>query len=76
MSKPVQPAGGQYGEGVGHDGEAGGGPHAPPARLAHDAATGTILPSLQGTDTGRDALPVTGHAERPLPDARRCQHGT
>jgi len=61
---------GQHGEGVGHDGGTGGEPHAPPARLAHDAAPGAVLPPMRGAHTGRDALPVAGYAERSLPDAR------
>ena len=60
----------QHGEGVGHDEGTGGEPHAPPARLAHDAAPGAVLPPLRSAHTGRDALPVACHAERALPDAR------
>ena len=75
----VQAGGGsnmQHGEGVGHDEGTGGEPQATPAirtapaRLAHDAALGAVLPPMRGADAGRDALPVTSHAERPLPDAR------
>jgi len=63
------------GEG-GYERQGRGEPHAPPARLAHDATPGAILPPLPGQDPNREALPVASHAERPLPNARRCQHGT
>lgn len=75
----------QHGEGVGHDGETGGEPHAKPngqttpgttpAALAHDAAPGAVLPPLRSADPGRDALPVPSDAKRSLPNARGCQHG-
>ena len=71
----------QHGEGVGHDEGTGGEPHATPAigttpaRLAHDAAPGAVLPPLRSAHTGRGALPVPSHAERPLPDARRRLDG-
>jgi len=77
--------GGQHGEGVGYDGGTGGEPHAPPsgrtiagttpARLAHDAAPGAVLPPLRGTDPDRDAVPVTRDDQRAVPDARGHQHG-
>lgn len=59
-------------EGVGHESKTRGEPHAPPARLAHDAALSAILPPVRGQDSGRDSLPVASHAERALPDARRA----
>jgi len=77
--------GGQHGEGVGYDGGTGGEPHAPPsgrttaastpARLAHDAAPGAVLPPLRGTDPDRDALPVARDGQRAVPNARGHQHG-
>jgi hypothetical protein len=48
----------QHRERVGHDGEVEEEPHTPPTGLAHDAAPGTILPSLRSADTSPDALPV------------------
>jgi len=78
--------GGQHGEGVGYDGGPGGEPHAPPggrtpagttpARLAHDAAPGAVLPPLRSADPGRDALPVARDEERAMSDARGRQHGS
>ena len=59
-------------EGGGHGSENRGEPHTPPARLAHDAALGAVLPPMRGQDAGRDALPVASHAERALPNARRA----
>ena len=63
--------GGQHGEGVGHDGETEGEPHAPPngrttagatpAQLAHDATPGAVLPPLRSADPGRDAVPVASN---------------
>ncbi len=64
--------GGPDREGVGHGSETREEPHAPPARLAHDAAHGAILPSVWGENSGREALPIASHAERALPDARRA----
>ena len=32
-------------------------------------------PALRSPDAGRDAVPVAGDAERPLPDARRNRPG-
>jgi hypothetical protein len=58
------------GDGKGIDGE----PHAPPARLAHDAPAGAILPALLGTDPERQPVPIPSDAERPMPDARRQKH--
>ena len=76
---------GQHGEGVVHDRETEGEPHATPdrrttagispAELAHDAASSAVLPPLQSADTGRDTVPVAGNAQRPMPDARGQQHG-
>ncbi len=66
---------GQHGAGVGHEGETRGEPYAPPARLAHDAAPGAVLPPLRGTDPDRDALPVARDGERAVSDARGYQHG-
>ena len=84
---PVQASGSRVGQhGVGGEYESGTErkPHAPadnrtvappsPARLAHDAAPGTVLPPLRGADPERDAVPVPCHAKRPVPDARRGQH--
>lgn len=67
-------SGGQHGEGVGHDGGTGGEPHAPPARLAHDAAPGAVLPPMRSTNPDRDALPVACDGQRAVPDARGRQH--
>ncbi len=67
--------GGQHGEGAGHERGTGGEPLAPPARLAHDAATGAVLSPLRGADPGRDALPVASDAERTVPDARGSLDG-
>ena len=50
-------------------------PHAPPARLAHDAAIGAVLSPLRSADTERATVPAAGDVKRPLPDARRKQHG-
>jgi hypothetical protein len=50
-------------------------PHAPPAGLAHDAAAGAVGAALRGEDAGREAVPVASDGERPLPHARRRQHG-
>jgi hypothetical protein len=50
-------------------------PQASRAGLAHDAALGAVLPPLWSTDPERELVPAGGHAERPLPDARRKQHG-
>ena len=62
---------GQAGEGVGHEGENRGEPHATLAGLAHDASFGTILPPLRSADPSADALPVSGDGQWTLPDARR-----
>jgi hypothetical protein len=64
--------GGRGGGGGAH--EMRGQPHAPPARLAHDAAIGMVLPPLRSADTERAAVPAAGDAERPLSDAWRKQH--
>ncbi len=76
---------GQHGEGTGNGSDTEGEPHATPggrttagttpAGLAHDAAYGAVLPLLWSADASRDTLPVTGDAERALPDARGHQHG-
>ena len=49
-------------------------PHAPPARLAQDAAVGAVLPPMRGKNPERVPVPSTGNAERPMPNARRRQH--
>ena len=59
-----------------YEGQSRGEPHAPPARLAHDAAPGPVLPSLRGTHTGRDRLPVPSDGQRPMQDARSREHGS
>jgi hypothetical protein len=64
---------GNFGQGGGGDGK---GiecePHAPPARLAHDAAAGAVLPALLGTDPEREALPGPGDpGQEAMQDARR-----
>jgi hypothetical protein len=46
-----------------------------PARLAHDAAIGAVLPPLWSADTERETVPVARDEEpSPLPPARRAQH--
>ena len=77
-------AGGQAIVGNVESGTAGGGggvegkhrvkPHAPPARLAHDTTPGPILPPLRSENPERQSVPVSGDAERALPDARRKKH--
>jgi hypothetical protein len=49
-------------------------PRGTPARLAHDAAIGAVIPALRSADASRDAMPVTSDEELPLPAARRAQH--
>jgi hypothetical protein len=50
----------------------GGEPHAPPARLAHDAAVGAVLPALRGADPARHSLPSpSDEGQEAVPDARR-----
>ena len=71
----------RHGEGGGHDEGSEGEPHAPPggrtgagttpARLAHDASLGAVLPPVRGADAGQDALPVASDGQRTVPDARR-----
>ena len=51
-------------------------PHASPARLAHDTPVGAVLPPLRRMHPEREAVPRSGDAERPLPNARRHKHGT
>ena len=52
-------------------------PRGAPARLAHDAAIGAVLPALRGADTSGDALSVACDEEPPaLPPARWALHGT
>ena len=52
-------------------------PRGAPARLAHDAAIGAVLPALRGADAEREAVPVACDEEPPpLPPARWAQHGT
>ncbi len=47
-----------------------------PARLAHDAAIGAVLPSLWRADAEREIMPVARDEESPpVPPARRAQHG-
>jgi hypothetical protein len=47
-----------------------------PARLAHDAAIGAVLPALWRADAEREAVPVACDEESPpLPPARRALHG-
>ena len=62
---------GQQEGGGGYGRETEGEPHAPPAGLALDAAVGSILPPLRGTDPGVDPVPSAGDAQRSVPDARR-----
>ncbi len=52
--------GGQGGRGV--EGESEGEPHAPPARLAQDAAAGAVLPPLRRADPERHAMPIARDA--------------
>jgi hypothetical protein len=59
---PTTPTGG----GGGVEGKSGGEPRASPARLAHDAAVGTVIPALRRAHPEREPVPVTGNAERPL----------
>ena len=40
-----------------------------------EAALGAVLPPLRSADPEREAVSAGGDAERPLPDARRKQHG-
>ena len=55
---------------IGNFGAGGGGdekriegePHAPPARLAHDAAAGAVLPPVRRANQERDAMPVARSA--------------
>ena len=63
------------GEGGGVAAETAEEPHASRARLAHDTALGAVLPPLRSADPEREAVSAGGDAERPLPDARRKQHG-
>ena len=64
------------------DGGGGGGapempqePCGTPARLAHDATIGAVLPPLRGADAERETVPVGCDEEPPsLPPARRAQH--
>jgi hypothetical protein len=52
-------------------------PRGAPARLAHNAAIGAVLPALRGNDTSRDAVSVACDEEPPaLPPARWARHGT
>jgi hypothetical protein len=46
-------------------------PHVPPAGLAHDTATGAVLPAMRCANAKRDAVPAAGDAERQVQDARR-----
>lgn len=46
-------------------------PRASPARLAHDAAIGTVLPPVLRAHPEREPVPIARDAERPVPDARR-----
>lgn len=48
--------GGQGGQG--HEGKAEGEPHAPPARLADNAAAGAVLPAVRRADQERPAVPI------------------
>lgn len=68
---------GNFGPGGGGD-EKGieGEPHAPPARLAHDAAAGAVLPPMRSKEPERQPMPSPSDAQRAMPDARRRQHGT
>jgi hypothetical protein len=58
------------GGGDGGDEERRGEPRGSPARLAHDAAVGTVLPPLRSTHPERQPVPVAGDAERAMPDTR------
>jgi hypothetical protein len=51
-------------------------PHGTPARLAHDATIGAVLPALRRADAERETVPVACDAERQVPNARRKQHRT
>jgi hypothetical protein len=64
------------GDGGGVAGETPGEPHTPPPALEHDTALGTVLPPMRGKNAEREALPVSSHAERKMPDARRRKHRT
>jgi hypothetical protein len=47
-----------------------------PGQLAYAPGLGAVLSPLLGTDAQRETVPSSSDAERPLPDARRQQHGT
>lgn len=51
-------------------------PRASPPTLDDNSAAGPGIASLWSQDPEREAVSVAGHAERPVPDARRHQHGT
>lgn len=66
---------GAIAQGGGDGGESEGKPCIPPARLAHDAATGAVLPPLRRQDPEREPVPIARNArEDALPAARRRQH--
>ncbi len=65
---------GAPGGGGGATGETAGEPHTSPAALEHDATLGPVLPPLWSKDAERKSVPIAGHAERAMPDARRRQH--
>lgn len=47
-------------------------PHAPPARLAHDATVGAVLPPVRGADPERQPVPSASDAgQAAMPAARR-----
>jgi hypothetical protein len=52
--------------GVVHDRKSEGQPGASPAGLAHNAATGTVVPPLRSTDAERERVQVASHGERAL----------
>lgn len=61
--------------GGGHENGIEGEPHAPPARLAHDAAVGAVLPTVLGTDPERQPVPGAGPARQTaVPAARRARN--
>jgi hypothetical protein len=62
------------GRGGGGEAKTAGGPHAV-AQLAHEPSLGSFLPSLRSPDAEREPVRSSGDAERPMPDARRKQHG-
>jgi hypothetical protein len=50
-------------------------PHVSPAKLAHDPASGAVLPTLPRPDPKRPPLPVARNEKRQVPQTRRPEHG-